>query len=87
MVQLLFGASLASIFTSSAVLPPRQGAEVYARNAQAAVGQLQQSYDSNNGLYGDLWWNSANVITMLAEFQLYFPSYVSGVTGQYSLIR
>jgi predicted alpha-1,6-mannanase (GH76 family) len=47
-----------------------------------AINQLQQSYNQTSGLYGqNLWWNSANVITMLADFQEHFPSYVEQITN------
>lgn len=53
----------------------------FAQNARTGIEELQKSYDPSNGLYGNLWWNSANIVTMLADFQEYFPAFVNDITS------
>ena len=45
----------------------------YVAYAAAGIDQLQTWYDASKGLWGNAWWNSANVLTMLADFQACFP--------------
>lgn len=59
-----------------------QSSTIYAQNARTAVEELQNSYNTSTGLYDGLWWNSANVITMLADFQEYLPSFISDITSR-----
>ena len=81
-MKTILRASLVSLVASSPLQLTRQSSTTFATNAQMAISQLQQSYNYSSGLYGDnLWWNSANVITMLADFQEYFPSYVEQITA------
>jgi predicted alpha-1,6-mannanase (GH76 family) len=42
----------------------------YASHAAMAIATLQQSYNSETGLYNTTgWWNSANAITVLADYE------------------
>jgi predicted alpha-1,6-mannanase (GH76 family) len=75
-------ASFTWLVTSSRAVLPRQSSTIYAQNARTAIEELQKSYDPSTGLYNGLWWNSANVITMLADFQEYLPSYISDVNAR-----
>jgi predicted alpha-1,6-mannanase (GH76 family) len=44
--------------------------ERYLRHAALATGTLQAWYDENTGLYQTTgWWNSANAITVLADYE------------------
>jgi hypothetical protein len=52
----------------------------YENEAVAGIDALEQWYGSN-GLWDDEWWNSANIITMLADFQAFAPDLVSGYTS------
>ena len=46
----------------------------YINNAVATVNTLNTNwYDSSNGQWQDLWWNSANMITTLANFAALDP--------------
>ena len=54
----------------------------YVSYAVAGIDQLQTWYDATTGLWGNAWWNSANVITMLADFQEKFPSSVESITSR-----
>ena len=41
----------------------------YINNALAGINTLNsQWYDTSDGLWQDMWWNSANMITTLADF-------------------
>lgn len=57
-------------------------AQNYVAYAVAGIDQMQTWYDASTGLWSSAWWNSANAITMLADFQEYFPSYVDSITSQ-----
>lgn len=46
----------------------------YVAYAQAGIDQLQTWYTASTGLWSNYWWNSANAITMLADFQDFFPA-------------
>lgn len=52
----------------------------YENEAVAGIDVLEQWYGSN-GLWNNEWWNSANIITMLADFQDFSPGQVSGYTS------
>lgn len=54
----------------------------YVAYAVAASNQMQTWYNAATGLYSGAWWNSANVITTLADFQEKFPTSISALTGQ-----
>ena len=54
----------------------------YVTYAVAGIDQLQTWYNAATGLWSNDWWNSANVVTMLADFQDYFPSQGSPITSQ-----
>ena len=54
----------------------------YVSYAVAGINLMQANwYSAATGLYAGAWWNSANVITMLADFQEHFPSYVAPTTA------
>lgn len=53
----------------------------YVAYSVAGINQLQTWYDAATGLWSDNWWPSANIITMLADFQDYFPSQVIPTTS------
>ncbi|KAF4628252.1 hypothetical protein G7Y89_g9898 [Cudoniella acicularis] len=53
----------------------------YVDYAVAGINQMQTWYSASTGLYSNAWWNSANVITMLADFQDYFPSQAEPTTN------
>ncbi|KFZ24108.1 hypothetical protein V502_01416 [Pseudogymnoascus sp. VKM F-4520 (FW-2644)] len=61
-------------------LEGRASRETYANEAVAGIIVLHQWY-GDNGLWDNRWWNSANVITMLADFQAFAPDQVSGYTA------
>jgi hypothetical protein len=62
-------------------LDKRATAQDYVDYAVAGIDQMQTWYDSATGLWSQDWWNSANALTMLADFQEYFPSYVEPITS------
>ena len=47
--------------------------EQYTSYAIAAINQMMTYYDATTGLFDGAWWNSANVITMLADYENAFP--------------
>lgn len=52
----------------------------YASWASAAIKQMFPTwYNQKTGLFSDAWWNSANVITTLADFVEHFPHFDSSV--------
>lgn len=53
----------------------------YVDYAVAGINQLQTWYSSSTGLWSGAWWNSANAITMLADFQEYFPAQAEPITS------
>lgn len=59
----------------------RATATDYQTYAKSAISHLQTWYNSTSGLYDQQWWNSANVITMLADFQEYFPNSITSITN------
>lgn len=67
--------------SSSHQISRRASGTDYAGYAQQAVGQLQKWYNETSGLWGQTWWNSANVVTMLADYQECFPSAINGITA------
>jgi predicted alpha-1,6-mannanase (GH76 family) len=63
-------------------LGKRVTAQDYLTYAVAGINQLQTWYSAADGLYNHYWWPSANVVTMLADFQEYFPSQGKAITNQ-----
>ncbi|TVY83413.1 Mannan endo-1,6-alpha-mannosidase DCW1 [Lachnellula suecica] len=53
----------------------------YVSYATAAIDQMQTWYSASTGLWQNAWWTSANVITMLADFQEYFPDKAEPTTN------
>lgn len=47
--------------------------EQYTKYADAGIDEIMTFYDASTGLFSGSWWNSANVITMLADYENYFP--------------
>ena len=54
----------------------------YVAYAVAASNQMQTWYDAATGLWGGAWWNSANVLTTLADFAEHFPNSINHITDQ-----
>ena len=61
-------------------LDKRATAENYVAYAVAAIDQIETWYDAPTGIWASTWWNSANVITTLADFQNCLPSMISSIT-------
>jgi hypothetical protein len=61
-------------------LDRRASKQDYVAYANAGINQMQTWYDAATGLWDEAWWPSANVITMLADFQEHFPSIVQPTT-------
>jgi len=53
----------------------------YVAYAVAASNQMMTWYNSGTGLWDGAWWNSANVITTLADFQERFPAEIAHITS------
>lgn len=54
----------------------------YVAYAIAASNQMQTWYDAATGLWAGAWWNSANVLTTIADFAERFPSQIDDITNQ-----
>lgn len=54
----------------------------YVAYAVAASNQMMTWYSAATGLWDGAWWNSANVITTLADFAEHFPNEISHITDQ-----
>ncbi|RKF81915.1 putative glycosyl hydrolase family 76 [Golovinomyces cichoracearum] len=52
----------------------------YAAHALAGINQLQTWYDFEDGLWDKAWWPSANIVTMMAGLQEYFPYHIRSLT-------
>ncbi|CAD6500164.1 BgTH12-04271 [Blumeria graminis f. sp. triticale] len=52
----------------------------YQDQFMTGINQLQTWYDDHNGLWDSAWWPSANIITMMADFQEHFPSNIAPIT-------
>ncbi len=46
----------------------------YLAYAVAGINQMMTYYSATNGLFSDDWWNSANAMTVIADFQERFPT-------------
>jgi hypothetical protein len=53
----------------------------YVDHSVVGINQMQTWYDAQTGLWQDAWWNSANALTTLADFQAYFPGAVENITS------
>ena len=74
---LLLGCLTASISTPSLAqaIPSSPAANSYDQHATLAIQSLQGWYDLDTGLYKTTgWWNSANAITVLADYARIAPS-------------
>ncbi|EFX05597.1 glycoside hydrolase, family 76 [Grosmannia clavigera kw1407] len=66
---LLHGSSL--VAQALALLGPRADSRAYTAQTVSAISTLQGWYDEADGLWnGTGWWNSANLLTTLADFAL-----------------
>ena len=80
---------LAPTGCGGAILPPANpgsgvsATQSYTQQAASGIQTLQQWYLSSSGLYASPsgWWNSANSITVLSNYER-----VSGDTSYYSVI-
>lgn len=79
---------LLNLFCSTLALPQfsrrstaSATALAFAGESQQAITQLQTWYNTTTGLWANDWWNSANVVTMLADIQEYFPNEVQDITA------
>jgi hypothetical protein len=54
----------------------------YVTYSVAGMNQMMTWYNAATGLWQEAWWPSANVVTMLANFQQYFPEMARGITDQ-----
>jgi predicted alpha-1,6-mannanase (GH76 family) len=66
---------------SERTLQSRATQTQYVDYAVAGINQMMTWYSAANGLWSNAWWNSANVVTMLADFQDFFPSMAVGITN------
>lgn len=67
---------------SESLSPERRTTDLaYVGRAIDAINKMQTWYDPSTGLYQNAWWNSANAITALADFQAAKPGAVNGITG------
>lgn len=57
----------------------------YIANAQAGIDRLNSEwYDTSNGLWQDMWWNSANMVTTLTDFvDLHPDQYLSSFNSYF----
>ncbi|CAG8979609.1 hypothetical protein HYALB_00013537 [Hymenoscyphus albidus] len=62
------------------LLRSRATTQEYVAYSVAGINQLQTWYSAATGLWGNLWWPSANVVTMMADFEEYFPHMVEPTT-------
>ncbi len=79
--DILLAGSCTWLATSNLIQSTCRSSLGYAKEARIAIEHLQISYDLESGLYNSLWWNSANVITMLADLQECYPSVVNNITA------
>ncbi|KAG9241474.1 glycoside hydrolase [Calycina marina] len=54
----------------------------YVNYVIAASNQMMTWYDASTGLFDGAWWNSANVVTTLANFYEKFPDEIGHITDQ-----
>lgn len=59
----------------------RTSAQDYLTYAVAGINQMITYYSAADGLFSGDWWNSANAVTVLADFQQCFPSQGAAVTS------
>lgn len=72
MLPAIYVASLLSIASGVAA-----DASSYEQNALCACDQLMRSYDSSTGIWENDWWESANMMSALADFSALDSSYAS----------
>ncbi|KAG9237322.1 glycoside hydrolase family 76 protein [Amylocarpus encephaloides] len=63
-------------------LTSRATKQDYVAYSAAGFNQMQTWYSASTGIWGDVshWWNSANVITTMANFQEYFNDQIAPTT-------
>lgn len=54
----------------------------YVAYAIAASNQMATWYNAATGLWDGAWWNSANVITTIADFAEHFPGEIDHIADQ-----
>jgi predicted alpha-1,6-mannanase (GH76 family) len=80
--------SFAAVTVLAAIALPNVNAasrDDYIANARSGINKLNSEwYDSSNGLWQEMWWNSANMVTTLADFVALDPDqYLSSFIGQF----
>ena len=80
-VAVLAGAAVALPHNRTSSPEKRTTEVAYVGRAIDAVNQMQSWYDPKTGLWQDAWWNSANALTTLADFQAARPGSIDGITS------
>lgn len=62
-------------------LNKRASVDTYIAYAAAGTDELQTFYNAATGLWSEAWWNSANALTMLADFQACYPDKIRATTN------
>ena len=72
-------------YAACAVLPSSTVRSADLSHAASAIETLQQHwYDNDTGLWDNQWWNSANVLTMLADFNACDPALNETIRGVFN---
>ncbi|TVY28354.1 Mannan endo-1,6-alpha-mannosidase [Lachnellula hyalina] len=66
---------------TTSLLNRRATAIDFVAYAAAGIDQMQTYYSASTGLWSNAWWNSANALTLLADFQEYFPDKAKPTTN------
>jgi len=76
--------ALSAVYPAAAAvvpaLPKRASQTDYVNKAVDGFNQMQSYYDDKTGIWQNAWWNSANALTALADFQQYFPKAADPIT-------
>lgn len=74
--------SLPSTIRALPIMARATSQATYISNAVSAVGVLNNDwFSASTGLWENLWWNSANALTTIADLALIDSSYVDTATG------